>query len=114
MVRRENLLKKDQMTNRSNYFIYMLLCDNGNYYTGYTAELARRYREHLDGSIKCKYTRSFQPVCIAQCWQVKNCKSTALKIEKYIKGLKKRDKELLISSPEKLIQLFDCKVYHEQ
>lgn len=98
------------MISQSNYFIYILLCNNGNYYTGYTTDLARRYQEHLNGSSKCKYTRSFKPINIAQCWQVENCKRTTLKMEKYIKKLKRKDKEELILYPEKLMHLFKCKV----
>lgn len=98
----------------TNYQVYILLCSNGNYYTGYTNDLKRRYKEHLDGSIKCKYTRSFKPLNIAQCWEVSNCKNTALRIEKYIKSLKKKDKEQLILYPEKLLQLFQCRIYHEK
>lgn len=99
---------------QNNYFVYILGCANGNYYTGYTTELSRRYQEHLNGSAKCKYTRSFKPLNIAQCWQVSDCKNTALRIEKYIKSLKKKDKEQLILYPEKLLQLFECRIYHEK
>lgn len=99
---------------KSNYYIYILLCANGNYYTGYTTELLRRYQEHLNGSTKCKYTRSFKPLNIAQCWQVSGCKKTALRIEKYIKRLKKKDKEQLILYPERLLQLFECRIYQGQ
>jgi putative endonuclease len=90
----------------SNYWVYILRCRNGNYYTGYTTDIARRYQEHLDGSAKCKYTRSFKPVNIAQCWEVKNSKNLAMKIECFIKKLSKKNKEELILYPDKLRQLF--------
>ncbi len=96
------------------YWVYILLCNNGNYYTGYTNDLIRRYHEHVNGSAKCKYTRSFKPLNIAQCWQVQNNKNTALKIEKYIKRLNKKDKEQLILNPEKLLPLFKCRIDHEK
>ena len=72
----------------NSYWIYILLCNNGNYYTGYTTDIKRRYQEHVKGTAKCKYTRSFKPLTIAQSWQV-TCKNTALKIEYFIKNLKK-------------------------
>ncbi|MDF2867939.1 MAG: catalytic domain protein [Gammaproteobacteria bacterium] len=83
------------------YFVYILLCNNGSYYTGYTTELVRRYQEHLQGTAKCKYTRSFKPVSIVQSWQVED-KGTALQIEKFIKKLNKTQKQQLILFPDKL------------
>ena len=86
--------------------VYILLCENGAYYTGYTTDLARRYEEHLAGTDKCKYTRSFKPVKIAQSWHVTTSKNSALKIEKFIKSLSKKKKEALILQPEKLSELW--------
>lgn len=85
------------------YWIYILKCGNGSYYTGYTTDLARRFREHQTGTGKCKYTRSFKALTIAQCWKSKD-KSAALKIERYIKTLSKTDKEKLIANPNSLYQ----------
>jgi putative endonuclease len=84
------------------YWVYILLCENGNYYTGYTTDLERRYKEHMTGTLKCKYTRSFKPVQIAQAWQVEGAQSKAMKLEKYIKSLAKQEKKQLILNPEKL------------
>jgi putative endonuclease len=91
---------------RVDYWVYILLCENGAYYTGYTTDLARRYEEHLAGTDKCKYTRSFKPVKIAQSWHVASSKNIALKMEKFIKSLSKQKKEELILQPEKLSALF--------
>lgn len=92
------------------YWVYILECENGNYYTGYTNDLARRYQEHLNGSDKCKYTRSFKPLRLASSWLIHGDKSLALKIEKYIKKLSKKEKKFLISNPKKLTDLFECLV----
>lgn len=97
-----------------NYWIYILRCSNGSYYTGYTTNMTRRYQEHVKGTAKCKYTRSFKPLGIAQCWQVTDCKNLAMKIEKYIKQLSKSQKEQLILYPDKLEQLFACKICPEK
>ena len=88
----------------------MLLCENNTYYTGYTTDMARRYQEHLAGSAKCKYTRSFKPLRIAQSWQIGD-KSLAMQIEKYIKNLSKPKKVALVLAPQLLTELFDCAVY---
>ncbi len=100
----------------TNYYIYMLQCDNGSYYTGYTTDIARRYQEHLDGTTKCKYTRSFKPIKIAQSWSTFDSKSEALKIERYIKTLSKQAKKDLIGCPDTLTTLFQCSTYpiHQQ
>lgn len=92
--------------NTADFWVYILLCDNGNYYTGYTTDLVRRYQEHQAGTAKCKYTRSFKPLSIAQNWHIHGLKSTALKMEKFIKKLPKQKKELLIANPELLVSLF--------
>lgn len=95
--------------NKTNYWIYILLCSNGSYYTGYTTDLVRRYQEHCEGSAKCKYTRSFPPINIAQSWCVDD-KSEALKIECYIKKLTKQKKQQFILDPYQLEQFFQCEV----
>lgn len=86
----------------ANYFVYILLCGNGSYYTGYTTDLNRRYQEHCQGTAKCKYTRSFKPIGIAQSWLIEGDRGLAMKMEKYIKQLSKKEKEALITAPEHL------------
>lgn len=84
------------------YWVYILYCDNNSYYTGYTTDLQRRYQEHLAGTAKCKYTRSFKPLYIAQSWKISDDKPRALKLEKAIKTLSRTQKENLILNPEQL------------
>ncbi len=92
------------------YWIYILHCENNTYYAGYTTDLNRRFQEHLAGTAKCKYTRSFKPLKIAQCWQVSGDKALAMKVERYIKKIPKREKLNLIQSPELLEQVFGVKL----
>ena len=40
------------------HFVYILQCNDGRYYTGYTTDLKRRLKEHQNGS-GGKFTRSF-------------------------------------------------------
>lgn len=84
------------------YIIYILECENGTFYTGYTTDLDRRFKEHLSGSPKCKYTRSFPPKRIAASWQFECSVSDILKLERNIKKLSKKQKEALIASPEQI------------
>lgn len=86
----------------STYWVYMLYCENHTYYTGYTTDLMKRYQSHVDGTGKCKYTRSFKPVRIAQSWQIQGSKADAMRIECYIKSLSRAEKEKVIESPSLL------------
>lgn len=87
------------------YYIYILECSNGAYYTGYTTDLARRYEEHVKGSNKCKYTRSFPPRRLAAQWQFSLSLSNVLKIESLIKRLSKKQKQALAADPPLLMDL---------
>lgn len=84
------------------YFLYILECTNGSYYTGYTNDIDRRYQEHLEGSPKCKYTRSFPPRRIAALWELDCSLSEILKLEAAVKRLSKPKKHALVLSPENL------------
>lgn len=88
---------------KKRYFVYILACSNGAYYTGYTTDLARRFEEHRLGTIKCKFTRSFKPLNIAQSWYVFS-KEKALKMECFVKSLTKSQKEILIQQPKILVR----------
>jgi putative endonuclease len=88
--------------NKTGYVVYILECNNGTYYTGYTTDLVRRYQEHLSGSAKCKYTRSFPPKKIAAFWELDGDLSATLKTEAKIKRLPKHKKQQLIRQPELL------------
>lgn len=88
---------------KQHYWVYILLCENNTYYTGYTNDLIKRYQSHVSGTGKCKYTRSFKPVCIVQCWKISN-KSLAMKMEKYIKKLTRAEKEKIIAKPLESIE----------
>ncbi|EKD72252.1 MAG: hypothetical protein ACD_45C00727G0001, partial [uncultured bacterium] len=74
------------------YWVYILHCENDTYYTGYTSDLAKRYQSHMNGTGKCKYSRSFKPLGIVQCWKINGDKLLALQIERYIKKFSVHDK----------------------
>lgn len=89
------------------YYIYILECSNGSFYTGYTTDMRRRYKEHLSGSYKCKYTRSFPPKSIAVCWRVDGTLSQTLRLERRIKSLSRLEKISLISSPNNIAEMIN-------
>ena len=86
------------------HWVYVLHCANDRYYTGYTIDLLRRYKEHQTGSPKCKYTRSFKPLQMVYCWPLDD-KSTALRLEKAIKRLTRPEKERWLTQAEHILQL---------
>jgi putative endonuclease len=89
----------------SSHYVYILLCENGAYYSGYTTDLQRRYQEHVAGLAKCKYTRSFKPIALLKAWQFKGDKKAALSCERFIKRLAKPLKKQLILAPAQLAVL---------
>jgi putative endonuclease len=93
--------EKARMTN-NDFWVYILHCDNDTYYTGYTNDLAKRYLSHVNGTGRCKYTKSFKPLCIAQSWKIKGDKAFAMQVERSIKKLTRAEKIRIISEPETL------------
>lgn len=77
-------------------------CSNRNFYTGYSTNLVKRFRQHLDGKANSRYTRSHRPSRIAQCWHFEGTVGTALKIERLIKSINRTSKEKLIQQPNQL------------
>jgi putative endonuclease len=101
--------------NDASFWVYILLCENNTYYTGYTNDLAKRFHSHLNGSGRCKYTKSFKPSRIAQCWKINGDKAFAMMIERTIKKLSRPEKEAIIEKPETLstdkrVQIVDATV----
>ena len=84
------------------FWLYMLECENGSFYTGYTKNLAIRYHQHISGKHSARYTRSFKPVKIAQCWRLFDTVGTALKVERFIKKQNRKTKLRWIENPEDL------------
>jgi DNA-3-methyladenine glycosylase II len=77
-------------------YAYILRCNDGTLYTGWTNELNRRVHAHNSG-IGCKYTRTRTPVELAYCEEFED-KRDARRREYAIKKLPKREKERLIES----------------
>ena len=92
---------------KKTYYVYIIECVNGSFYTGYTTDIKRRYREHTKG-IKCNYTKAFPPLRLLACWQtVSESKSPALKLECAIKKLSKARKIKLANNPIDLVDFFE-------
>ena len=95
------------------FWIYILECEDGSYYTGYTVNLARRYRQHVEGKAGVRYTRSHRPVRIAQCWRLFGDVGTALKVESLIKRRGRPLKDRLVENPRVLESLASSNLSRE-
>jgi putative endonuclease len=82
-------------------YVYLLVLSNGCYYAGFARDMRERYRRHIRGT-GSRLTRSFPPVRLAQCWQVRGGRSQAQKVEAFIKSCSRSDKRLLVSDPNLL------------
>ena len=72
------------MTRPDFWFVYILKCANGAFYTGITKDVPARLKAHNNG-IGARYTRSFGPVKLV--WKERrSSKSLALKREARIKS----------------------------
>lgn len=80
----------------SNYYVYVLKCIDGSYYTGYTANLNNRLIQHQK-RIGCSYTKTRTPVKLVY-YEEFTDKPSALKREKQIKKLTIFEKERLIET----------------
>ncbi|MFW5976767.1 MAG: GIY-YIG nuclease family protein [Bacillota bacterium] len=76
------------------HYVYIVECDDGTYYTGYTTEITRRIKEHNRGE-GAKYTRGRLPVSLVYKEKYRD-KSKAMQREYAIKSLTRKDKENLI------------------
>lgn len=79
------------------YYLYILQCADGTYYTGITTELERRVEEHSTSPKGAKYTRNRRPLTLVY-YEACFDKSSALKREKAVKQLTRLQKAGLIAS----------------
>ncbi len=77
------------------FYVYILLTERNTYYCGYTDDVQKRFKAHLEGH-GAKYTRANKPVKVV--WQKEFLtKSEAIKEECRIKNLPRIEKEKLIT-----------------
>lgn len=86
-----------------NYFVYIVECKDGSYYTGVTSELEKRIHEHNSGIYK-GYTSSRLPVKLVYSNRITSI-IDAINAEKQIKGWSKAKKEALIMGDYDLLKL---------
>jgi putative endonuclease len=76
--------------------VYIILCTDGSFYTGYTKDVDERARLHANGR-GARYTKMHKPQKIAYVEQFTS-RAEAMRREKSIKKLNHQQKEDLINS----------------
>lgn len=81
------------------YYVYILLCKDGSYYTGYAKNLKRRVEQHKKRQ-GARYTRMHEPEKIVYVEKF-GSRSEAMKREREIKSFSHSKKQRLINSYNK-------------
>ena len=79
------------------WWVYIVECADGTYYTGITTDVERRLNEHNYSFKSAKYTRSRRPVRLVYSEEVLN-RSEASKRECKIKKLSRQKKTKMIEA----------------
>ena len=78
------------------YYVYIILCVDGSFYTGYTKNIGTRLKLHETGK-GARYTRIHKPQKIAYL-ELFDTRAQAMKREKQIKKLTHQQKINLVNS----------------
>jgi predicted GIY-YIG superfamily endonuclease len=84
------------------FWVYMLRCSDGSYYTGNTDDLEKRVAEHQTGEIS-GYTSTRRPVELVFDQEFAT-REEALSAELQIKGWSRKKKEAMIRGDRKEVQ----------
>ena len=76
------------------FYVYILQCSDGTYYTGVTNNLNRRLSEHKNGEAS-EYTKQRLPVKLMRSFVFNDIRE-AIAFEKQVKGWSRKKKEALI------------------
>jgi putative endonuclease len=78
------------------FYVYILLCTDGSFYTGYTKNIDERTRLHANGK-GARYTRMHKPKRVAYV-ELFDSRAKAMKRERAIKKMSHKQKLNLINS----------------
>ncbi len=80
------------------YYVYVLLCEDGSYYTGYTKDVESRFNQHKRG-LGARYTRMHKPKKVVHVEEFCTQKE-AIRRERTIKLLSHAGKRKLADSAD--------------
>lgn len=81
-------------------FVYIVKCKDDTLYTGIAKDVKKRMKQHVNGT-GAKYTKSHPVHKLCALWECKEY-SHAAKLEYVIKQLQRKEKNALVSEPEKI------------
>ena len=77
------------------FYVYMLLCEDGSYYTGYTKNIDLRLKQHKIGT-GARYTKLHRPKRLVYTEKFDTIRE-AMKRERKIKKLNHKEKNKLVN-----------------
>lgn len=95
----DKIIGKRKIKRKSHYFVYIVQCSNGMFYTGYTNNLESRINLHNKGN-GAKYLRGKLPVKLVYAKEYRYYKN-ALHAERNLKKSTRKQKEVLINIYER-------------
>ncbi len=98
---RQNAANGNKHVEHKLWYCYMVLCNDGSYYTGITVDLRKRLHQHNHTVLGAKYTRTRRPVTLAYHETFAN-RTEAARREAAIKKLSHREKAKLWTDDLKL------------
>lgn len=91
------------------YFVYIVQCSDGVYYTGVTNDVERRLWEHNEGIHEDSFTFKRRPV-VLRYWQRFTNINYAIEFEKQVKGWNRKKKEALFDEDwDEIVRLSNFK-----
>jgi len=66
------------------WYVYVILCDDGSLYKGHTDDLERRYKEHCNGK-GATHTKLYKPIKMVYHQQLNTVEEAVIR-EKYLKS----------------------------
>lgn len=80
----------------TSYYVYIILCEGNNFYTGYSRNVKSRFRQHLNGK-GARYTKIHKPKSLVYIEEFSS-RSEAMKRERRVKRLTHSQKAGLTKS----------------
>ena len=78
------------------YYVYILLCSDGSYYTGVTNDINVRFRQHQEGIDPKSFTYKRRPLKLVYQQSFREI-NHAIAFEKQVKGWRREKKEAIIN-----------------
>jgi putative endonuclease len=89
------------------YYVYLLRCIDGTFYTRITNDIERRYNEHCAGENRTCYTRSRRPLRLVYVGEFDR-PDEAIALEKRLKGWSHKKKRAFAERDWPLLHRLAC------